>query len=405
MNFNGKFLTNAIVVAILFVTSFCMDAFAGSPQGLKHLTSFEGGKLYKAGPIDVVELHGNFRQMGRQYGYLLSHKLKRLYEVGFTQHLVGKKGGTYKQVLEAGEISYAGNPQYVKEIFLGMAETSGLTLEQHKIINVIMLGYIMSAGCSGIGVWGDYTTDGKLIFARNWDLPVKEVIDLDPYFNIVVYNPEGTSNSVADFSYIGTVFFQTSINKSGIFLELQNGQMCDPKIYSRYTNQQLLSLLFDYCSLKEVRGGLESIRPSTGVIMNVADGQTAYTYEMATFDTKCRQDDKTGFLANSNHFLDPSWQNMPTFEAGATFSFTVDRRCNLVEYARQHKGKFTPKEMMKLYDTTIPNGGPTFPDTGNIRTIYQVVVMPGERICWLQLRGFSKWQEIDLKPLFGLKNP
>lgn len=284
-----------------------------------------------------------------------------------------------------------------------MAETSGLTLEQHKIINTIFLGYVMSAGgCSGMGVWGDYTADGKLIFGRNLDLPAKDLIELSAFFNIVVFNPEGTSNPVADFTYAGTVFFQTAINSGGIFLELQNGQMCDPKTYMRYTNAQMLSLLFDYASLNEVRNGLESIRPGAGVIMEVADGREAYAYEMSTFDTKFRQDDKSGFLAVSNHFVDPAWQNMPKFEAGEKYGCTLERRCNLAEHAKQNKGGYTPEKMMKFFDTTIPNGGPTFPDSGDIRTIYQVVVKPAELKVWLQLRGFSKWKEVDLKPLFGM---
>ena len=35
---------------------------------LKYGSTFEGGKLYSAGQIKVVELTGDYRQMGRQYG-------------------------------------------------------------------------------------------------------------------------------------------------------------------------------------------------------------------------------------------------------------------------------------------------------------------------------------------------
>ncbi len=31
---------------------------------------FEDGKLYRAGSLNVVELHGSYRNMGRQYGTL-----------------------------------------------------------------------------------------------------------------------------------------------------------------------------------------------------------------------------------------------------------------------------------------------------------------------------------------------
>jgi len=400
-----KFLSVLFFTGLLLLAPYSNSAQAGVNCTTKFVASFEGGKLFMAGPTPLVELHGNFRQMGRQYGHLMSHKIKKLYYEGFERYLAGKKGATYKEMLEGCEAMYKNNPQYIREFFMGMSETSGLTLDKHKIINGIVLGYIMSAGCSGLGVWGDYDEGGKLIFGRNWDLPAKDLISLAPYFNVVVFNPEGTSNSVADFSYAGTVFFQTSMSAKGIFLELQNAQMCDPKTYQRYTNNQLFSLLLDYSSMAEIRNGLESIRPSTGLIINAAGENAAYSYEMASYDTKCRQDDKTGFVANSNHFLDPSWQNMPAFEAGEKYACTVDRRCNLLKYAQKNKGKFTPESMMKLFDTTIPDGGPTFPDTGAIRTIYQIVATPGDLTVRLKLRGFSKnWQQIDLKPHFGISN-
>lgn len=400
-----KFMSVLFFAALLLLAPFSYNAQAGVNSATKFVASFEGGKLFMAGPTPLVELHGNFRQMGRQYGHLMSHKMKKLYREGFEKYLAGKKGVTRQQILEASETMYKGNPQYIKEFFAGMAETSGLTLEQHKIINTILFGYIMSAGCSGMGIWGDYTHDGKVIFGRNWDLPAKDLVALAPYFNVVVFNPEGTSNSVADFNYAGTIFFQTAINKSGIFLELQNGQMCDPKTYQRYTNQQLLSLLFDYCTLEEVRNGLESIRTGTGIIMNVADAGAAYSYEMATYDTKCRQDEKNGFLANSNHFVDAAWQNMPEFKTGEKYACTLERRGNLLERARGSRSKFTPEDMMTVFDTSIPDGGPTFPEKSPFITIYQVVVTPGDLIVRLKLRGFSKkWQEIDLKPHFGIAN-
>ena len=43
---------------------------------LRLSAEFEGGKLYRAGKIGVVELTGSYRQMGRQYGTLLRGELR-----------------------------------------------------------------------------------------------------------------------------------------------------------------------------------------------------------------------------------------------------------------------------------------------------------------------------------------
>ena len=54
---------------------------------LKSISSFEGGTLYRSGKINVLALHGSYRQMGRQYGYLLSDELKGLYKNAVVDYL------------------------------------------------------------------------------------------------------------------------------------------------------------------------------------------------------------------------------------------------------------------------------------------------------------------------------
>ena len=56
--------------------------------------------------------------------------------------------------------------------------------------------------------------------------------------------------------------------------------------------------------------------------------------------------------------------------------------------------------MMQIFDTTIPEGGGTFPDDGIIGTIYQVVAVPAQTKMWLKARGYSEWEEIDLNKYF-----
>jgi len=92
---------------------------------------------------------------------------------------------------------------------------------------------------------------------------------------------------------------------------------------------------------------------------------------------------------------------MPSFEAGEKYGCTIDRRCNLLKHSLDNKGKFTPETMMKLFDTTIPEGGPTFPDTGAIRTLYQLfyfivcdaatglLISPGRRISAISASALS----------------
>jgi hypothetical protein len=67
----------------------------------------------------------------------------------------------------------------------------------------------------------------------------------------------------------------------------------------------------------------------------------------------------------------------------------------------QYKGSIDAPVMMEIFDTTIPTGGPTFPDDSPLETYYQIVALPAQGTLWLKARGYSGWERMDLKPLFS----
>ena len=66
-----------------------------------------------------------------------------------------------------------------------------------------------------------------------------------------------------------------------------------------------------------------------------------------------------------------------------------------------NKGNITPQKMMEIFDKTIPDGGATFQEGGQIKTIYSIVVQPAQQKIWLKVRQYSGWEEIDLKTYFS----
>ena len=44
-------------------------------SSMKEISTYEGGKLYRQGVLDVVVLNGTFMEMGRQYGNLMKDKI------------------------------------------------------------------------------------------------------------------------------------------------------------------------------------------------------------------------------------------------------------------------------------------------------------------------------------------
>ncbi len=368
------------------------------------LDPFEGGKLYKtaSGTFLIPVLHGSFKQMGRQYGLLLRNQINEFYRVAVDDYLIAEKGASYGDLVEYGQVYYEGFSQLFRDYLDGMAETNGLGREKTCILSGAMLEIAM-IGCSSLSAWGSYTPDGLTVTGRNLDLPFPQLRRFSKYFHIVVWNPEGMPASVASIDFIGGLFYQTAINSKGVFLELQNGQNSDTSNPAgrENTNNILLESLFRYVSSEEYDRWFNTTLPEVGLIMNGSYPQHATIYEWATFRVAARNGE--GIISASNDFIDPSWVNYPILfydSINEGIGKTWTRRTNLLKRGEEFRGQIDPARMRAIFDLDIPAGGANFPESGDIKTIYSVVVKPAELKLWLKVREYSGWEEIDLKPLF-----
>jgi len=388
---------------ILFLSIILISCSKNSPPG-EPVNTFEGGKLFKSpsGSFYIAELHGTFRQMGRQYGLLLKKQLGEFYNEAVTGFLMGEKGFKYEDLAAYGREAYNQFPQIFKDYFDGITETSGLDADQTKMMSAV-LDMIYNTGCSSLSAWGDYTPDHAVVAGRNLDLVTSNLRRFSKYYHVVVWNPTGYPASVANIDFIGSLFYQTAINNKGIFLELQNGQGADTTLCMdrENTNNILLESLFRNISSSEVDHWFNTTLPRCGLIMNASFPDHATVYEWATYRVVLRQ--AQGLISASNDFVDPSWHNYPIIFFDSTnegIGYTYTRRTNLMRQGELNKGQITPQKMMEIFDLTIPEGAATFPEGGLVKTIYTVVVQPTELKIWLKVREYSGWEEIDLKKYF-----
>ena len=134
-----------------------------------------GGTLYRAGVFSVLELSGSYREMGRQYGELLREDLQNLYREAVIEFFHGEKGMSMEELKKTAFAVFGPYPRRYREILAGMAETSGLDLEQHILLNAVewypKIAHLSAgeARCSGIAAWGPYSVGGRLVFGRNND--------------------------------------------------------------------------------------------------------------------------------------------------------------------------------------------------------------------------------------------
>jgi hypothetical protein len=367
-------------------------------NGLKRVGAFEQGTLFRAGPVHVLKLAGTYREMGRQYGRLLGPELQALYRVAIEEEYLGRQGYTLEQLRRAAHRVFDVYPKRYREIVEGMAQTSGLGLEKQILLNAIeWIPKLERPGahCSGVAAWGDYTGFRPLLFGRNND-DTSFFKRFAPWTVVFVLDPGDGSIPVAIVNYAGVIYAPSGMNAEGVFLELNSGNNSFgyfPGRISVFTT--LVSFLQDYATLDQLEPAFKATKPEFAVIVNAADPASAASFECSPAEAKRRGPDKPGFLAATNHFVDPAWNLPPPDDAAS--ALTVTRREHLLQLGEVYKGRFSVATMKQVLETTIEKGGATDAET----TIYQILAVPETLTLWLRAPGTFEWQQVPLAKGFG----
>lgn len=365
--------------------------------------TFENGTRYEKNGLAIVVLTGNYHEMGRQYGALYHNELAEI-NASIQTDFVNGTGLTVAGMQKQGDATFNAYPQRYKEIMYGMAETSNVSLENIKMINVMELYIPVVAsstwtGCSGIAAWGHYTTDGKLIFARNYDYsPV-----MTKFTTVTVWNPDDGSIPVASVGYAGLIYLTTGMNEDKQFLELNMGANSGGSF--RRSDRAigalaLLTVLQDAATPDQLALRLNSENTDTAYVINTASPDGGVPFEWSTWTLKKRAPDRDGVVVGTNHFVDPSW-GLTAPDAGSLADNmngdSVWRRQNLLAFADKNKGSITVEKMMSVISTPLEDGGVFLePDS----TSYQIVAVPADLRIWVRVPQRLDWTQIDLQPLF-----
>ncbi len=354
------------------------------------LSQFEDGKLYKTDRLLIVQLSGSYRDMGRQEGYLLRDQIHEFYNESVVKYFIRDNNFSYKRMAAESMNVFSLYPKRFRDILSGMAETSGMSLENLTILSRVP--YI-APNCSAIFTWGKYSIDGSMVVGRNIDFYSVDN-DFLNYTVVVVYNPIDGSHSVATVCRPAQLQIHTGMNDRGLFLESNDGSISGGSIFypDRFTH--IGSFLFDCSDLRQLDAAVLSSRANWATILNVADENTSVSYECATFDLKRRMPDRDGILASTNHFINPDWgfallQGDP--------DHTALRHSNLLSLGEKYRGMINPEIMMKVLDTPLESGG-----ASGLYTRLQVVAVPSSREMWIKIPKYQNWTRVDLKGLFSV---
>lgn len=390
-----------------------------TPIAISNLTltgTFEQGKKYTtcSGKFAVLQLHGTFRQMGRQYGALLSDNICGMYNEVINQYLANHVIDSTATLTAFSTNLFRLYPQRFLDMAQGISETATISSDRLAVINEFF-DYLLDsfcgplpqaasrAHCSGMAVWGDYTGNGPLVMGRDFDFPTFYRA-FAPYLTLVVMNPTDGSCPAAMLTYAGQVGAIQAFNSAGLVLENNDGSSCGDsnRFFGVRTPFMVkdLEMLMDYTTLSGLDAAMKSKRGHYPLVYNIASPDQAYSYEAATYDVKSRSGEHAGVLIGVNHFVNPDWPPPPTQYASAVLE-SMSRYSNLVARAEQYKGSIDASRMMAIFDTTFPDGGPTPSDTPSESNIYRFVTVPKSLKFWFKAPTYSDWEEIDLSALFA----
>lgn len=354
---------------------------------------FENGCRARKNGLTIVDLHGTWHEMGRQYGYLLSEELRAVADLCGEIVSAGESNASAAEATL--DIQRAQMPYTIRRFFAGMAETSGLSLYELECANSVE----RIAGlprCSFAAAWDDYAPGG-LVVGRNYDYG--EIFKrLDKEVVIAVFHPADGAMAAATIGYAGEIYAVNGMNEAGVFLELNNGTFSarqkarDLRITG---TTQLLTMLFEADSLGLLDAYFNSLLNSSSYIINAADENTVHSYEWCAAGSK-RGDGygEDGVFASTNHYLSPEWEFDAPDEAASVQ--TTLRRQNLLALLEAKKGSVDAEAMMKIIETRLEDGG-----AANDYTVYQLVAMPASRTIWLKTVSQTEWTEFSLAPFFA----
>lgn len=384
-----------LLIALVIMTA-CFSATAEAVTPADAGEFFEGGSSARSNNITVVDLHGTWYEMGRQYGYLLRHELANV--AGLCEEIISAGEGNAVTAEKTLETQRAQMPYTIRRFFAGMEETSGLSMYQLECANSVE----RIAGlprCSFAAAWDDYAA-GELVIGRNYDYG--EIFKLlDHEVVIAVFHPADGAMVAATIGYAGEIYAVNGMNEAGIFLELNNGTFSArqkaPDIRITGTTQ-LLTLLFEADSLELMDAYFNSMLNSSAYIINAADGSTVHSYEWCVAGVQRGEGwtEEDGVFASTNHYLSPEWGFEAPDEAASLQ--TSGRRLNLLALCEEHKGSIDPQVMMEIIDTRLEDGG-----AANAYTVYQLVATPASRRVWVKTIDQTEWTEFDLGAFFANK--
>ena len=338
------------------------------------------------GPVTLVNLHGTWQEMGEQYGRLLKDRLIHVNQ--FIEKKMETADTEMAKAIVATQTERA--LSHIHDFYRGAAKGSGLSVSEIQKINCLerLPGMLQ---CSAAIAWDEYT-NGDLIVGRNYDYgsSFHEIAD---DVAVTIYHPADGSLPVATIGYVGEIYAVNAMNQAGLFLEYNNGTPTTGSLKAppAFTGtSSLFDIMFRARAIGDLDRFFNTVRASSGCIINAADATDARSYEWTYAETKRGDAGNTEpLIVSSNYFLNPDW-SYPVPEDKASWMGKT-RRDGLLALCRAQKGNIDVETMKRIIATEMKDGG-----AANTFTVYQIVTVPRTQEMWIRVVDRGDFVKIDL---------
>jgi len=404
------------MLATLLCTSNYVSAYEKSkPQQLNHsaekkvnpgksVSHLQGNGLYSANGIKVVSLKGSHREMGRQYGLLLSSQLEEVLQI-LKDFYVEQHQLPYEKLVTKADLFYQ-RYSYSYQLFIqGIAETSGLSLDDCKVLNGMetlnsLLRHTTNSSsmgwCAFLSLPPEKTSFNGTLLGRNYDFPAP--FDKCAKYLTVTILHENDKIPTAFIAMAGQIYCPSCLNAKGIFMELNNGTPSGGYIVDTQRQSLLVNLLHimqNSENFQQTESQLRATQSDYSLIINTANSASTKSYEFSSsMGMKPNFPKLNETFASTNFFLNSTWQGVPEPMDNSTW-LGVTRRNNLLKLASA-KTQHTIEDFMQLMDKKIEEGGAVWDFT-----IYQMIFNPKNLTLYLKITQEQKdWTPINLAEFF-----
>ncbi|AIF80972.1 hypothetical protein I862_02045 [endosymbiont of Acanthamoeba sp. UWC8] len=364
---------------------------------IKHLSLYE-----RINNINLLVLTGTRKKMGTDYGYFLKEDL--LKTLNILTDYYGQQGISYERLADKAEIFYQRYPTDYKSFIEGMAEGSGISLSDCKILlGMETLNSLLREKSSEISACAFLfsPTSNELnagLIGRNYDF-FKPFDECAKYLTLTVLY-EDNKLPTAFISMPGQIYCPTCINSEGIFAEFNNGMPSGGFAVDTSKETLLATLLKAVQSsrnLSEFKDEMYSLEADYSLIINAASHNETHSYEfspllgMRPYYPILNQP-----YGSTNFFHNDTWGDIPAPTDESTW-LGVSRRDNLVNFLHD-KGGCDIECFKDLMDKSMDKGGSVWD-----YTIYQIIYDSFNKNIYLKINSDNpNWTEIPLEKYFSL---